>query len=132
MNTVLNRGLRMFGRNTVASTIAFALDLAILFALVELLAFPRVAAAAVAFLVPMAVFYVLSREWVFPGTHRGVASGLIYFLLNIGIGFVVMLAVFWSLIQFTDIHYLIARVAGSIASGIVAFFLNGIFNFREL
>lgn len=124
--------LGKFGRNTVASTISFVLDLAILWCLVELLAFPRVPAAVVAFLVPMVVFYFLSREWVFPETHRGVASGFVYFALNVGIGFVVMLATFWSLLEWTQIHYLLARVIASMISGIVIFLLNGFFNFKQL
>lgn len=127
-----NRQVRMFGRNTVASSIAFALDLLILWGLVELLDVPHLIAAVVAFLVPMTLFYVLSREWVFPGTKRGVAAGYVYFLVNIGIGFLVMLAVFAALLNFTEIHYLAARVAGSVVSGIVIFLLNGIFNFKEL
>ena len=122
----------MFGRNTVASTIAFVLDLAILWALVELLEIPRVIAAVIAFIVPMIVFYLLSRFWVFAGTSRNVASGFAYFMLNVGIGFVVMLAVFWALLQFTEIYYLIARVAASVVSGIVIFLLNGYFNFKQL
>lgn len=122
----------MFGKNTVASTIAFVLDLAILWCLVELAGFPRVPAAVIAFIVPMVVFYFLEREWVFPGTQRGVASGFVYFALNVGIGFVVMLAIYWSLLLFTDIHYLIARVAASVVSGIVIFLLNGFFNFKQL
>ena len=127
-----SRGARMFGRNTVASTAAFLLDLSILWALVELAGFPDLAAAVVAFIVPMVVFYFLEREWVFPETRRGVASGFAYFMLNIGIGFIVMLAVFWSLLQFTELHYLLARVAASVVSGIVIFLLNGFFNFKEL
>lgn len=129
---VESRGVRMFGRNTVASSIAFLLDLAILWGLVALAGFPRMPAAVVAFIVPMVLFYFLEREWVFPETRRGVASGFVYFMLNVGIGFIVMLAVFWTLLQFTEIHYLIARVAASAVSGIVIFFLNGIFNFEEL
>ena len=126
------RGLRMFGRNTVASTIAFALDLAILWCLVELAGFPRVPAAVVAFIIPMIVFYVLERQWVFAGTQRGVAAGFVFFAVNVGIGFTVMLAVYWSLLLLTDIHYLIARIAGSIVNGIVMFVLNGVFNFKQL
>ena len=122
----------MFGRNTVASTIAFLLDLLILWGLVELFAVPHVLAAVVAFLVPMVVFYLLSRWWVFPGTHRGVASGFAYFMINVGIGFVVMLAVFWALLQFTGLFYLVARVAASIVSGVVIFLLNGFLNFKQL
>lgn len=122
----------MFGRNTVASTIAFALDLAILWGLVELAGFPRVPAAVVAFLIPMVVFYVLERQWVFAGTERGVAAGFVFFAVNVGIGFAVMLAVYWSLLLVTDIHYLIARVAASVANGVVMFVLNGVLNFKQL
>jgi putative flippase GtrA len=122
----------MFGKNTVASTLAFLLDLAILWGLVELVGFSRVPAAIVAFAVPMVLFYILEREWVFPGTKRGVASGFVYFMINIGIGFLVMLAVFWGLLLVTDLHYLIARVAASVVSGIVIFILNGVFNFKQL
>ncbi len=122
----------MFGRNTVASTIAFALDLLILWGLVELLYVPHVIAAVIAFILPMIVFYVLSREWVFPDTHRGVASGFAYFMINVGIGFVVMLAVFWSLLEYTGLYYLVARVVASTVSGIVIFLLNGFLNFKQL
>lgn len=122
----------MFGRNTVVSTGAFLLDLLILWGLVEIAGFPRVPAAVLAFFVPMSIFYILERIWVFPGTDRGVAKGFVYFMVNIGIGFVVMLGVFWALLLLTDLHYLIARVAASVVSGIVVFFLNGIYNFEEL
>lgn len=127
-----NRVVRMFGRNTVASTITFALDLAILWGLVELAGFPRVPAAVVAFLIPMVVFYVLERQWVFAGTERGVAAGFVFFAVNVGIGFAVMLAVYWSLLLVTDIHYLIARILASVANGVVMFVLNGVFNFKRL
>lgn len=129
---VTSPAARMFGRNTVASTIAFLLDLLILWILVDFVEMPHMPAAIIAFVIPMIVFYILSREWVFPGTERGVAMGFVYFAVNIGIGFVVMLAVFWTLLEITEIHYLIARIAASAVSGIVIFLLNGIFNFKQL
>ena len=89
-------------------------------------------AAAIAFVIPLIVFYFLQREWVFPGTHRGVASGFAYFLVNVGIGFVAMLGTFWLLLEITGLHYLIARVAASVVYGLLLFFLNGRFNFKEL
>lgn len=122
----------MFGRNTVASTIAFALDLAILWALVELAGIAHVPAATIAFVLPLIVFYFLQREWVFPGTHRGIAAGFAYFLINTAIGFAAMLATFWALLELTDLHYLLARVAASVVYGLLLFFLNGRFNFKEL
>ena len=122
----------MFGRNTVASTVAFALDLLILYALVEWLAAPRVAAAVIAFIVPMLAFYVLLRTWVFPATTRNVGSGFVYFLVNLGIGFLVMLALFWTMLELTELHYLWARIVASVANGVVIFLLNGFFNFKQL
>lgn len=122
----------MFGKNTVASTIAFLLDLAILWSLVELAGLPRLMSAVIAFLIPMVVFYILERKWVFPDSDRGTASGFVYFMVNIGIGFLVMLAVFWALLHFTPLHYLVSRVVASMVSGIVIFLLNGVFNFKQL
>jgi putative flippase GtrA len=131
-NAVNSREARMFGRNTIASIGSFLLDLAILVALVELAGFPRVPAAAVAFVIPLIVFYFLQREWVFPGTDRGVAEGFVYFLIIMGIGFVAMLAVFWTLLEVTDLHYVLARILASFVYGIIVFVLNGIFNFKQL
>lgn len=129
---VKDRVVRMFGRNTVASSIAFLLDLLILWSLVELVALSHVPAAIIAFIAPLILFYFIERAWVFPGTKRGLATGFVYFAVNIGIGFVVMLTVFWALLQLTEIHYLIARVTASAVAGIVVFVLNGVFNFKQL
>ena len=112
------RTVRMFGRHTVASTIAFALDLAILWSLVELAGIAHMPAAIIAFLLPMTLAYVLEREWVFPGTRRGVAKGYLYYAINVGIGTLLMLATFWALMEIAGFHYLIARV---LASGVVAY-----------
>jgi putative flippase GtrA len=126
------RVARMFGRHTVASSIAFALDLALLWSLVELLEVAHLPAGIIAFFVPLTLFYFLSREWVFPGSRRGVVKGYAYFVLNVGIGSVLMLATFWSLMVFAGLHYVVARILASFVAGIVVFLLNGIFNFRQL
>lgn len=129
---VESRPARMLARNTVASIGTFLLDLAILATLVELVGLAHVPAATVAFLIPLVVFYFLQREWVFPGTDRGMASGFVYFLINMGVGFVAMIGVFWTLLEVTDLHYIIARVLASVVYGLVVFVLNGVFNFKQL
>ena len=129
---VASRPARMLIRNTVASIGVFLLDLAILASLVELAGFAHVPAAVVAFVIPLIVFYFLQREWVFPGTDRGVAKGFVYFLINMGIGFAAMISVFWTLLEMTDLHYLIARVLASVVYGLVVFVLNGMINFKQL
>jgi putative flippase GtrA len=122
----------MFGRNTVASIIVFAFDILLLWGLVALLDVAYVPAAVIAYAIAMSLFYVIARKWVFPDSDQSVARGFVYFLVNVGIGFLVMLAVYWSLIHFVELHYLIARLAASAVSGIVIFLLNAVFNFKEL
>ena len=127
-----SRGARLFGRNTLASVVAFGIDLALLWMLVELSGLAYLAAAAIAFLVAMSVHYGLSRIWVFKGSRRGLATGYVYFLVNAGIGLVVTLAVFWALLEWLGIHYLFARLVASIIAGLLVFFLNAVFNFKAL
>ena len=127
-----SRGARLFARNTVASFFAFGIDVAILWALVEWLGVGYIPAAAVGFLIAMSIHYVLSRVWVFRSTERGIATGYAYFLMNAGIGLVITLSVFAALVSFTPVYYLFARVLSSVAAGVVVFFLNAVFNFKEL
>lgn len=122
----------MFARNTVASFFTFGVDVALLWALVEHAGVTYIPAATVSFLVAITVHYVLSRTWVFRGTERGVARGYVYFLLNAGIGLTITLAAFAALLQFTELFYLIARALASVAAGVVVFFLNAVFNFKQL
>ena len=125
-----HRLARIFGRNTAASILAFGFDVALLWIGVEYLGLPPLPTAAVAFMIAMSLHYVLARIWVFPNAERGLASGYLYFLVNAGVGLVVTLAAFWALTEWTEIHYLIARVIASVAAGILVFGLNAVFNFK--
>lgn len=127
-----SRGAKLFGRNTLASIAGFALDMALLVLLVEVAGVAYLPAAALAFVLAMSAQYVVSRVWVFKHSARGLGAGYLYFLLNTGIGLVVTLALFWLLLVLADFHYLLARVAASIVAGLVVFFLNAVFNFKQL
>ena len=127
-----SRSARLFGRNTVASFFAFAIDIALLFTLVEAVGLTYLPAATIAFLFAMSVHYFIARLWVFKESDRGLASGYVYFLMNAGIGLVVTLAVYWAMINLLGIYYLIARIVASIAAGILVFTLNAVFNFKEI
>lgn len=129
---VESRAAHLFARNTVASFFVFGLDVALLWALVEFVGVGYIPAATVAFLIAMTLHYVLSRIWIFQGTERGIARGYVYFMINTGVGLVITIGAFAALVEFTGIHYLIARVLASVAAGIVVFFLNAVFNFKAL
>jgi putative flippase GtrA len=122
----------LFGRNTAASIVAFTIDIAILWLLVELTPVTYLPAAAIGFLIAMSVQYVISRIWVFPDSDQGIAKGYAYFLVNAGVGLVITLAVFAAFIWWVEIHYLLARLIASAVAGIAVFFLNAVFNFKEL
>ena len=125
-------GTRLFVRNSVASVVAFAVDLALLWLLVQEAHVDDLVAVSVAFLLAMSLHYVLARVWVFRGTERGVASGYAYFIINAAIGLTVTLALFAVMTRLTGLHFLASRAVASVVAGIVVFFLNAVFNFRQL
>lgn len=129
---VARHGTKLFVRNSVASVVAFAFDLALLWLLVQEVHVNDLIAVSVAFLLAMTLHYVLSRIWVFRGTERGVASGYAYFIINAVIGLTVTLALFAVMTRLTGLHFLASRALASVVAGIVVFFLNAIFNFRQL
>jgi putative flippase GtrA len=119
----------MLARNTMISCLAFLLDIALLWALVEHLGANTMPAAAFAFLIASSLHYGFCRSWVFKGTSRSVGSGYAYFLLNAAIGLALTLALFWAFMAL-DLHYLLARIVASVFAGLTVFVLNAVWNFR--
>jgi putative flippase GtrA len=122
----------MFGKNSVAGTIAFAFDLALLWLLVERGGWAYLPAAAFAFLIAITIHYALARRFVFHESTRGLASGYLFFVANAAIGLLVTLAAFALLVELFELHYLVARLISSVKAGVVVFLLNAVFNFRVL
>ena len=122
----------LLGRNTVASVATFAVDIALLGLLVEVLGLVYLPAAAIAFLLAMTVQYALSRVWVFRRSDRGMATGYFYFLVNAGIGLVTTLAMLFALVELAGLFYIVARVIASVVSGLVMFLLNAVYNFKTI
>lgn len=122
----------MLGRNTVVSCCTFLAGLVLLWLLVEKLGSARVPAAALSFLFATTLHYVFGRAWIFRGTERGLAAGYVYFLINAGVGLTITTILFAAVIEFTSIHYMVARVLVSVIAGFVMFLLNAMLNFRRL
>lgn len=122
----------LFVRNTIVSCFAFAIDLLLLWLLVQYAGAPRLAAATLAFMVAVSIHYLLCRAWVFCDSTRGLGAGYLYFIANAGIGLAATLALFATLVELTGIHYLIARVIASVFAGVVVFLLNATLNFKSL
>lgn len=122
----------LLARNTVVSCGVFALDLALLWVLVQVGGMNTLLAAALAFIAANGLHYVFGRTWIFRGTDRGVGAGLLYFLINAAIGLVVTMALYAAILEFTPIHYLVARVIVSVVGGLTVFYLNATLNFRSV
>lgn len=122
----------MLVRNTAISCLIFAINIALLYALVERGGMSPLPAAVLAFIVANSFQYVLARKWVFRGTDRGVASGYAYALINAGLGLAVTIALYAVVIRFTAIDYMTGRVLVSLVAGLVVFVLNATFNFGRI
>lgn len=122
----------MLWRNTVVSCGVFVIGLGVLYALVQWAGFPEVPAAGIGFLTANSLHYVLGRTWIFRGTDRPAAAGYALFLANAGVGLAVTMAFYAALLEWTQLHYLTARVVVSVLAGLVVFVLNAVFNFRQV
>lgn len=119
-------------RNTIVSTFIFAVDLALLWLLVELAGMEKVLAAAVAFVIANSLHYLFGRWWIFRGTERAPVEGYVYFLANAGVGMVITLALFAAFVAMLPTYYLVGRVLVSVVSGLTVFVLNAVLNFRTV
>jgi len=122
----------MLVRNTIVSTGVFLIGLGLLWLLVEQAGMDKVIAAGIGFAAANTLHYILGRAWIYSGTNRAVASGYVLFLINGGIGLVLTIALMALLLEFTAIHYLIARILVSVIAGLAMFVLNAVWNFRRV
>ena len=122
----------MLFRNTVVSTGSFLLGLSALWALVTFGGMDEILATGISFLIAQTLHYALGRSWVFRGTDRAIGAGYILFLMNAGIGLIVTVSLFALLVNYTPMHYLVARVVVSIFAGLAMFALNASLNFRRV
>lgn len=119
-----------FGQYTVIGTATFALDLCLLFLLVQYAGVPFYIATPCSFLIAVSGNYVLSRRFVFVGTQRGWNSGYVYFIcIALAGAFVTTTLVVWLVATF-HLFYLLARALTAVAVGVTNYFINLYWNFK--
>ena len=121
----------MFARNTIVGTVVFAVDIMILWALVDLGRISTLIAATIGFVVASTLHYAAGRKWIFTGSDRPIATGYFYFIINAGIGLLITIAMLAIFLRWTSINYLVARVIVSLFAGLVTFLLNAVLIFPE-
>lgn len=122
----------LLARNSAVSCLVFAVNLGLLWMLVERFSTHKLAAAAIAFIAANSLHYAFGPAWIFRGTRRGLLPGYLYFLVNAAVGLIVTLALYAAMLGLTSINYIVARVLVSVVAGLVVFLLNAILNFRRI
>ena len=129
---ISRRAAALLVRNSVVSVFVFAFDIALLFLLVERGGIETLTATTLAFIAANSLHYAVARLWIFAGTERHLGSGYVFFLTNALVGWLVTISLLALLLQFTPMHYLVARVLVSVFAGLAVFVLNAVFNFRSV
>ena len=122
----------MLVRNTVSGTLAFGISITVLWLLVHYAQMDEVLAAAIGFAAAQTAHYGLARYWIFPNSDRAVASGFLIFLVNAGLGMAITVSLYAALLEWTAMHYLVARVLVSVVAGLAMFLANATINFRQV
>lgn len=94
--------------------VCFLVEFIALTLLVELLHVPVLIATAIAFLISVAVNYILCIKWVFTGAKDGGAAVRATFLLTSGMGFALNELFMWLLNIVLGVHYMIAKAISTL------------------
>ncbi|MEK7136566.1 MAG: GtrA family protein [Patescibacteria group bacterium] len=125
-----NRALKRFGKYTIGGLSTFFFDIALLFWLTDIVGINYVLAAALAFLLAVALNYAFSRNYVFHGTLRSVHAGYLGFNLIAGSGFLAVVILLPIFVEVWGWNYLLARTVIAGVVGLWNYFLNLYVNFR--
>ena len=101
-------------RYGIAGSLAFTLDMTVLFLLTEYGAFNYLISAIFGFTAGMCVSYLLDANWVFNARtlkNRKIEF-LVFFLLNI-VGLGINELAIWVLTEYREFHYLLSKIGAS-------------------
>jgi putative flippase GtrA len=119
-----------FLKYVLTSSSTFAFDLGLLFLLVDVFGLGQVWSAGLAFVVAVSINYFLSRRFVFKGTLRSLKGGYAGFIMIALIGLLIVTGGMFLFLEYTDVHYLVARIAIAGVAGLWNYFMNLYVNFK--
>lgn len=124
------RSLKRFARYTVVGTSTFAVDLALLYILIDIVALNYLVGAGVAFVCAVSINYFLSRRYVFKGTQRGVRSGYVNFIAIALVGLLIVIGGMYVLVSLLGVGYVAARFVVAVITGFWNYLLNLFVTFK--
>lgn len=119
-----------FSRYSVIGVATFALDLLLLFILIDYLQMHYLLSVALAFAIAVSINYLLSRYHVFLQTERPLIAGYVYFF---GIALIALMAVvslMYIAVELLELQYLMSRIFIAGLVGIGTYLMNLYLNFR--
>ncbi|CAG7626823.1 hypothetical protein PAESOLCIP111_02854 [Paenibacillus solanacearum] len=123
--------IRLMVKYGVVGALGTVLHFASLYALVEWLNVPPVAASALGFLLVLLVSYVLNKRWTFQSTPSGWGPLLKYCVVSVtGLGLNV--ALMYVSVELLHWHYLIGQCTVVVAVPLSNFILNYYWTFRPV
>lgn len=123
------RGKR-FLRYVIIGVSTFALDLFLLWILIEKGEVHYTLATPATFFIAVSLNYALARDLVFFGSKQGVWRGYFYFVKFAALGAAATTFLMWFLVAKTDLHFALVRVVVAGFIGILNYLANLHFNFR--
>lgn len=126
----MSLGFFRFLKYSVVGFSTFALDLLLLYILVEMLLVQQVLASGIAFSVAVSINYVLSRRYVFKSTLRSVKVGYLNFIIIALVGLLIVTSGMYVMTILSNVHFLIARVIVAAVTGFWNYLMNLYVNFR--
>ena len=127
--TIASQAKRVIKFVTV-SGMTFALDLLLLYVLIDVFLWNYILATGVAFAASVSLSYFPDRRWVFAGTLRSVHAGYVVFMEIACVGIVIAMAGMSVLVGRFHLHYLDARIIIAGMVGLWNYLMNLYVNFK--
>lgn len=124
------KSLYRLSRYTAVGALTFSLDLLLLFLLTDIFGWHYLLSAGLAFLIAVSLNYVISRDFVFPGSSRPSREAYFWFLVIAATGLGIVVGLMYLLVTVFLINYIVARIAVSLVTGLWNYLLNLFFNFQ--
>ena len=129
----MNGFARRYGlllRYGMAGVVSFAVEMSLLYALLQVAVMPYYVSVSVAFLVATILQYEACHFWVFGSSNRRVREEYLYFMTILFSGLLLTLGLVSFFVSIAGVGVLVARLISSVFVSMWDFSMNAVFNFR--
>jgi len=117
------------GRYGVANFVFFVLDLAVVFILTSFLGWHYVFSVSFGFITTTAGLFFANRKWTFISTVHPL-PGVMYATGVAVVGLVIITAITYIGVEYSDLHYIVARLVAATFAFVWSYIADSLFTFR--